>query len=58
MSGSANRQDDSSVHLVGEVCTGVQGSDGQSEVEVRGRAQASANAWRWVECVMAGRNIS
>ena len=33
-------------------------SDGRSEIEVRRRVQAGANAWRQVEGVMSDRHIS
>ena len=37
---------------------GVVTEDGHSEVEVRRRTQAGANAWRKVEGVLLDRNIS
>ena len=46
-------QRDSFVYLGGAVC-----GDGKTEIEVRRRVQAGANAWRGVEGVMADRRIS
>ena len=46
-------QRDSFVYLGGAVC-----GDGKTEIEVRRRVQAGANAWRAVEGVMADRQIS
>ena len=46
-------QRDSFVYIGGAVC-----GDGKTEREVRRRVQAGANAWRFVEWVMADRRIS
>ena len=53
LEGKKLTQGDSFVYLGGAVC-----GDGKTEIEVRRRVQAGANAWRAVEGVMADRRIS
>ena len=53
LEGRTTRQNNSFIYLGGAVS-----SEGRSETEVRGRAQAGANAWRQVEGVMSDRHIS
>ena len=53
LEGKKLNQWDSFVYLRGALC-----GDGKTEIEVRRRVQAGANAWRAVEEVMADRRIT